>query len=105
MMAYDVQQRTHEIGIRIALGASAKDVLGLVIARGLLLIAVAFAIGVANSLVLTRFLATLLWEVTPADPLTYVIVILGITSAAMLACYLPARRAAAIDAAITLRSE
>src|SRR5204863_7153133 len=97
IMAYAIQQRTHEIGIRMALGASRRDVLRLVAARGLVLVTLGVAIGLAGSLALTRLLGTLLWGVMPTDPLTYALVIMPLVTVALLACYLPARRALNID--------
>ncbi len=88
IMAYAVRQRTHEIGIRMALGAKPRDVLRLVIVRGLLVVALGVAIGLAGSFALTRLLRTLLWGVTPTDPLTYFVVIVTLAAVAMLACYL-----------------
>jgi putative ABC transport system permease protein len=105
IMAYAIRQRTHEIGIRMALGASRRDVLRLVIARGLLLVALGVVLGVAGSFALARFLGSLLWGVTSTDPLTYVVVIMLLVTIAMLACYLPARRALDIGPAIALRDE
>jgi putative ABC transport system permease protein len=105
IMAYAIQQRTHEIGIRMALGASRRDVLRLVIARGLQLVALGVTIGLAGSLALTRLLGTLLWGVTPTDPLTYVVVIMALVTVAMLACYVPARRALEIEPTVALRYE
>jgi putative ABC transport system permease protein len=105
IMAYAVERRTHEIGVRIALGASRTHVLRMVIARGLLLVACGVAIGVAGSFALTRLLGTLLWGVTPTDPLTFAIVIVTLAAVAMLACYLPARRALDIEPTIALRHE
>jgi len=105
IMAYAIRQRTHEIGIRMALGASRGDVLRLVIVQGLLLVALGVAIGIAGSLALTRLLGTLLWGVTPTDPFTYVVVIMTLVTVALLACYLPARRASFIEPMIALRHE
>jgi putative ABC transport system permease protein len=105
IMAYAVARRTHEIGIRIALGASRADVLRLVIARGLLLVALGVAIGMAGSFALTRLLKALLWGVSPTDPLTFAVVIVTLLTVAMLACYLPARRALDIEPTIALRYE
>ena len=105
IMAYAVQQRTNEIGIRTALGASTTDILRLVIGRGLVLTVLGVAIGVASSFAITRLLMTFLWGVTPADPLTYVTVILTMLFAATFACYLPARRALRVDATTALRYE
>ena len=89
----------------IALGASRRDVLRLVLARGVLLVALGLAIGLAGSFSLTRLLGTLLWGVTPTDPLTYVAVIMTLVTVAMLACYLPARRALDVEPTIALRYE
>ena len=105
IIAFTVRQRTHEIGIRMALGASRRGVLRLVIAQGLLLVALGIAIGIAASLALTRLLAALLWEVKPADPLTYTLVAAALAAVALLACYLPARRASDIEPATALRYE
>jgi putative ABC transport system permease protein len=105
IMAYAIRQRTHEIGIRIALGASRRDVLRLVIVRGLRLVVPGVAIGVAGSFAATRLLGTLLWGVTPTDPFTYVVAIVTLVAAAMLACYLPARRALFIEPMVALRHE
>jgi putative ABC transport system permease protein len=105
IMAYAVQQRTHEIGIRMALGATRRNVLGLVIARGLLLVALGVSIGLAGAVALTRLLGSLLWGVTPTDPLTYVLVIMALVTVAMLASYLPARRALDIEPTVALRYE
>lgn len=105
IMAYGIRQRTHEIGIRMALGARRVDVLRLLIVRGLLLVGLGVVIGVAVSLAVTRLLGTLLWGVAPTDPLTYVLVIMTLVTVAMLACYLPARRALLIEPLIALRHE
>ena len=93
------------IGIRIALGASRKDVLRFVLSRGLLLIGLGIVTGVGASLALMHVLVTLLWGVTVNDPVTYVFVIIVLVSVALLACYLPARRSLRIDASIALRCD
>src|SRR5579872_4811208 len=105
IIAYAVRQRTPEIGIRMALGASSRDVLRLVMAQGLLLVAAGVGVGVAAALALTRFLQSLLWGVTGTDSLTYAVVILALVTVATLACYLPARRALQIEPTSALRSE
>jgi putative ABC transport system permease protein len=105
VMAYSVSQRTQEIGIRMALGAAVGDVLRLVLGQALRLAAVAVAIGVAGALAASRALASLLYGVTPSDPLTFTAVALGLVGVAGLAAYVPARRAARVDPTVALRNE
>jgi predicted permease len=105
VMAYLVTQRTREIGIRMALGAHRGDVLRLVIGRGLKLTLIGLAIGNAAALGLTRFLASLLYEVKPTDRVTFIAVSLILTTAALLASYIPSRRAAKVDPMAVLRYE
>jgi putative ABC transport system permease protein len=105
VMAYFVTQRTREIGIRIALGAQWRDVLTLVLKSGITFVAVGLAIGIAGALALTRLMTTLLFEVSPADPVTFGAVALGVIVATLLACYIPARRANKVDPLIALRCE
>jgi predicted permease len=104
-MAYFVTQRTREIGVRIALGAEWHDVLKLILKSGMTLVVVGLVIGLAGALVLTRLMSTLLFEVSPSDPLTFVVVVLCVILAALLACYIPARRATRVDPLIALRYE
>jgi putative ABC transport system permease protein len=104
-MAYSVSRRTREIGVRVALGARSRDVLTMILAQGLRTILVGIAIGFAGSLALTRTMKSLLFDVSTTDPLTFTAVILSLSLAAMLACYIPARRAAKVDPMVALRYE
>lgn len=105
VMAYWVTQRTQEIGIRMALGARKADVLRLVIGRGLLVTVVGAGVGLAAALSLAPLMASSLYGVKAADPLTLIVALLILIGAAMLACYIPARRAAKLDPLVTLRHE
>jgi putative ABC transport system permease protein len=105
VMAYAVVQRTHEIGIRMALGAQTVDVLALVVRNGMTLAVLGVAIGLAGALALTRVMASLLFEVAPTDAMTLGIVSAGLLAIALLACYIPARRAAKVDPLVALRYE
>jgi predicted permease len=105
VLSYLVTGRTHEIGIRMALGAERRDVMKMVVGEGLKMASIGVAIGVAGALGLTRFLASLLYGVTPTDPLTFIVVSLILVAVALLACYIPARRAAKVDPMVALRYE
>jgi predicted permease len=105
VMSYTVAQRTQEIGVRIALGGAAADIVGLVTRSGLALTGVGLVVGVVTALGLTRFLQTMLFEISPLDPATFggVAAILALIGA--IACYVPARRAAKVDPIVALRAE
>jgi putative ABC transport system permease protein len=105
VMAYFVTQRTREIGVRIALGAQWRDVLKLVLRSGMMLVAIGLAIGLAGAFALTRLMTTLLFEVSPGDPITFLAVTVSIIVATILACYIPARRATRVDPLVALRYE
>ena len=105
VIGHAVTQRTHEIGIRMALGAARRDVFQLILGEGGKLAVTGVAIGIVASHLVTQFLRTLLYGITPTDPLTFGAVAILLLLTALLACYLPARRASRVDPVIALRAE
>jgi putative ABC transport system permease protein len=105
VMSYSVAQRTHEIGIRQALGAAPRDVLGLVLKQAIVLSLMGIAIGLGASALLTRFMTSLLYEISPGDPVTFTIIPVILLGVALAASFVPARRATRVDPMVALRHE
>ncbi len=105
VMSYSVAQRTQEMGIRTALGATSRDVLKLIVGQGMLLTGAGIAIGIGGAFGLTRLMKSLLFDVKPTDPTTIAVIALLLGGVALLACWIPARRATKVDPMIALRYE
>jgi predicted permease len=105
VMAYSFSQRTHEIGIRIALGAQRIDIFRMAVGEGMRLVVIGLAVGLLGAVALTRFVRTMLFGVSPADPLTFGAISAALAAVALLACYIPARRATRVDPLVALRDE
>ena len=105
VMSYAVTQRTHEIGIRMAIGAQPRDVFKLILGQGMMLTVIGMAAGLLGAFALTRLMATMLFGVKPTDPLTFGGVALLLFAIALIACYIPGRRATKVDPVNSLRYE
>jgi predicted permease len=105
VMAYTFSQRTHEIGIRMALGAQRKDIMRLAVGEGMTLVAFGLGAGIVGAAILSRYLRSMLYEVKPTDPLTFLAIAALLAAVALLACFIPARRATQVDPLVALREE
>jgi ABC-type antimicrobial peptide transport system permease subunit len=105
VMSYSFSQRTHEIGIRVALGAQRTNILVMAIGEGMQLVVIGLAIGLIGAGAMTRFVRAMLFDVSPFDPATFAVISATLAAVAFLACYVPARRATRVDPLVALREE
>jgi putative ABC transport system permease protein len=105
VMAYTFSQRTHEIGVRVALGAQRSDILRMALGEGMLLVAIGLGVGLIGAAIVTRFLRSMLYSVTATDPLTFASIALLLAAVALLACFIPAQRATQVDPLVALRED
>ena len=105
IVAYSVTERTHEIGVRLALGAQRRDVMAMIVAQGMAMTVIGTAIGVVSALLLARVMSSLLFGVSAADPVTFAAIPVLLAAVAFVACYVPARRATRVDPLVALRTE
>jgi putative ABC transport system permease protein len=105
IIAYAVTQRTHEIGVRLALGAQRRDVLRMIVGQGMAMTAAGTAVGMVSALLAARLMSSLLFGVSAADPVTFTAIPILLAAVAFVACYVPARRATRVDPLVALRTE